>query len=154
MQKLTVDLGLQEFEINGEVLRFNPSDPNVYARFAEAAQRFGEIERRMVEGAAKSADDSVNADGRQTLLAMKNADREIKTILGEVFGAQNDFEKIFGGVNVMAVASNGERVITNFIAAISPVLVEGAKRCAREQAAAVVEEVSSGKPQRTTTREK
>ena len=30
MKQLTIDTGVQEFEINGSgVLRFNPSDPNV-----------------------------------------------------------------------------------------------------------------------------
>ena len=37
MKQLTIDTGVQEFEINGSgVLRFNPSDPNVYNRFFAA----------------------------------------------------------------------------------------------------------------------
>ena len=32
---LSIDTGIQEFQINnGGVLRFNPSDPNVYNRFS------------------------------------------------------------------------------------------------------------------------
>ena len=43
-QKLSIDTGVQEFEINGSgVLRFNPSDPNVYNRFMESnVRRTGE----------------------------------------------------------------------------------------------------------------
>ena len=34
MQALSIDTGIQEFQINGGgVLRFNPSDPNLYGRF-------------------------------------------------------------------------------------------------------------------------
>ena len=38
-------------------------------------------------------------------------------------------------MNLLAVADNGERVITNLFTALEPVLVEGAKRCAGELAA-------------------
>lgn len=134
MKKLTLDIGLQEFEMNGEVLRFNPSDPNVYARFMAVTEKFGEIEQHMVEKAATLNSSDAGVDGTQVLLLMENADKEVKNILSEVFGRQNDFNKIFGEVNVMAVASNGERVLTNFVAAIAPILTEGAQKCAREQA--------------------
>ena len=39
MEQLTIDTGLREYAVNGGpehgggVLRFNPSDPNVYSRF-------------------------------------------------------------------------------------------------------------------------
>jgi hypothetical protein len=58
----------------------------------------------------------------------------MKHILGWVFGESNDFHKLLGGVNLLAVADNGERVVTNLFAALEPVLVEGAKRCAGQQA--------------------
>ena len=42
------------------------------------------------------------------------------------------------GVNLLAVADNGERIITNFFEALQPVLVAGAKRCASQTAQAAV----------------
>ena len=66
---------------------------------------------------------------------MTQADEKMKGILGWVFGPENDFQKLLGGVNLLAVADNGERVVTNFFAALEPVLVEGAKRCAGDVAA-------------------
>ena len=66
---------------------------------------------------------------------MTQADEKMKNILGWVFGESNDFHKLLGGVNLLAVADNGERVITNLFTALEPVLVEGAKRCAGELAA-------------------
>ena len=51
-----------------------------------------------------------------------------------MFGGDNDFHKLLGGVNLLAVADNGERVVTNLFAALEPVLVDGAKRCAADLA--------------------
>ena len=40
MQTLTIDTGMQEYLINNRaVLRFNPSDPNLYHRFFAAAPK-------------------------------------------------------------------------------------------------------------------
>ena len=45
MKQLTIDTGVQEFEINGSgVLRFNPSDPNVYNRFFAAETTLTELD--------------------------------------------------------------------------------------------------------------
>lgn len=148
MKKLNFDTGIEEFDVNGAVLRFNPSDPNVYARFLAAAEKITDIEQQMV---VKNAENS----GAQVLRLMEEADRKAKDLLAEVFGSQNDFDKMFNGVNVMAVAANGERVLTNFFYALTPILTEGAQKCAREQAAAVAAEVRpSGKPYKTTARGK
>lgn len=140
MKKLNFDTGIEEFEVNGAVLRFNPADPNVYARFAAAAEKITDIEKKLVVQDAENS-------GNQVLRLMEEADRKAKDILAEVFGSQNDFDKMFNGVNVVAVAANGERVLTNFFAAISPILTEGAQKCARDQAAAVAAEVRPNGPQ-------
>ena len=55
----------------------------------------------------------------------------------KIKNCQYDFQKILSGVNLLAVADNGERVVTNLFAALEPVLVEGAKRCASQQAEAI-----------------
>lgn len=128
MEKLSFDIGIREFDVNGAVLRFNPSDPNVYARFVAAADKLVEVENRMVaEGNA------AGEDGGTVLRALETADRKVKEILAEVFGAGNDFNAIFGGINAMAVAANGERVLTNFLYCVGPVLEAGARKCAEEQ---------------------
>ena len=66
--------------------------------------------------------------------ALSAADEKMKGILNWVFGGDNDFHKLLGGVNLLAVAENGERVVTNLFAALEPVMIDGAKRCAGEQA--------------------
>lgn len=130
MQKLNFDLGLKEYEIGGGVLRFNPSDPNVYARFAEAGKRLSAVEEKLI---TKAKEAGPEAPGKVMLELMADADREVKDILAWIFGAHNDFDAIFCGTNVMGVGSNGERVITNFIHAIQPIMEAGAKKCAKQQ---------------------
>ena len=130
MQKLNFDLGLKEYEIGGGVLRFNPGDPNVYARFSEAGNRLTAVEKKLV---AKAEAVGNEAPGETVLALMAEADREIKEILAWIFGDHNDFDAIFCGTNVMGVGSNGERVITNFISAVQPILEAGAKKCASQQ---------------------
>ena len=130
MQKLNFDLGLKEYEIGGGVLRFNPNDLNVYARFGEAGKRLTAVEENLIAKAKAAGEE---APGEVFLALMAEADREIKEILAWIFGDHNDFDAIFCGVNVMGVASNGERVITNFISAVQPILDAGAKKCAKQQ---------------------
>ena len=128
MEKLNFDIGIKEFDVNGAVLRFNPSDPNVYARFVAAADQLMAVEKKLVADGRASGE-----DGSAVIGALEKADMEVKNILKGVFGAQNDFNAIFGGVNAMAVGTNGERLLTNFLACIGPVLEDGAHRCAEEQ---------------------
>lgn len=148
MEKLIFDTGMKSFAVNdGGVLRFNPSDPNVYARFVEAAAKIQAVEDDMVK---KSQ--SINAEGEEAgeaaLKLMKEADQEMKKILGWVFGEINDFEKIFAGVNLMAVGENGERVITNFISALLPIMQAGAQKCANEQIGDAVRAAKLNRAQR------
>lgn len=130
MQKLNFDLGVKEYEIGGGVLRFNPSDPNVYSRFVAAADKLTEIEQRL---AVKSKEHEGENAGQAVLLLMSEADKEMKELLSWIFGTQNDFEAIFCGTNILAVTGNGERVITNFLHAIQPIMEKGARNCARQQ---------------------
>ena len=60
-----------------------------------------------------------------------------------MFGEENDFDALLGGVNLLAVAGNGERVITNLLQALLPVLTEGAKLCAAGQAEQAVEKAQA-----------
>ena len=130
MEKISFDSGIKSYKINGAgVLRFNPGDPNVYARFLEAADKLQTVEAALAEEAKQLP----QADGAAVVQLLNRADREMKGILAWVFGDGNDFDKILNGVNLLAVADNGQRVVTNLLEALQPVLVEGAERCAMEK---------------------
>ena len=132
MEKMTVDTGIKSYRINGGgVLRFNPGDPNVYGRFMEAVEKIRTMEQQLQQ------------EQGDVLQALCRLDKQIKALLGEVFGAGNDFDDILGGVNLLAVAANGERVITNLLTALQPVLTEGARRCAGQVVQAAMDQAQA-----------
>ena len=136
MKNIQFDSGIKEYRINGTgVLRFNPADPNVYARFLEAAEKIQALEAELVSSASAREGQT---EGAQILKLMADTDKRMKEVLGWVFGEGNDFEQILGGVNLLAVAGNGERVVTNLFYALQPVLTAGAEACAREKSAQAV----------------
>ena len=135
MQNIKFDAGIEEFGLGGGVLRFNPGDPNLYARFLDTGDKIKALEKELVEKA--SACDSENAP-QELIRLMQQADRDMKAHLNHVFGQGNDFEKLLEGVNLLAVAGNGQRVITNLFSALEPILVRGAERCAGEKTEAAV----------------
>lgn len=145
MQKLNLDLGLKEYEIGGGVLRFNPGDPNVYARFAEAGKQLTAVEEKLV---TKAKEAGQGTPGEVALGLMVDADREIKEVLAWVFGAHNNFDAIFCGGNVMMPGNNGERVITNFIHTIRPIMEAGAKKCASQQVNGALDKARKNRTQR------
>lgn len=145
MKKLNIDFGLEEFEINGKILRFNPSDINVYNRLMAAQDKIIAIEEKLEQRAEELPKEGT---AEQVIKLMAEADAEMKAVLREIFGNQNDFEDIFAGVNVMTVAGNDERVITNFLAAIVPIIEAGAKRAARAQAAENAAGIKGNRAQR------
>lgn len=122
MEKLIFDSGVKEYELGAGVLRMNPSDPNLYARFMDAIPKIQNIEDDMVKKGRELDDKSLAF----ALDLMRDADAQIKAELNAVF-AGNDFDAILEGVNLMAVSGNGERVITNLIDAITPVIENGVK---------------------------
>ena len=125
MEKLTFDTGMKCYRINGGgVLRFNPADPNLYARFMEAAEQVQQLEKTQAEMAG------------DPLEKMCQVDKSIKKTLSWVFGEENDFDQLLGGVNLLAVAGNGQRVVVNLLEALLPVLTQGAEICAGVQVAA------------------
>ena len=153
MEKLIFDTGVKSFAVNdGGVLRFNPSDPNVYARFVEAAGKIKAVEDDLVKKAqaVKVVDEAAGEEdvGEEALKLLKDADKEMKKILGWVFGDLNDFEKIFAGVNILAVGENGERVITNFLSALLPIIEAGAQKCAKDQIGGAVQTAKLNRAQR------
>lgn len=137
MKKLNFDTGIQEFDINGNgVLRFNPSDPNVYNRFFEAREK---IEKLAEEYAAKEPEaegtqlDEKGWPVQRQFEFMREIDSKVKEELAFVFGETNDFDAIFSGVNLLAATTSGGLVITNFLNAIAPVIEEGARDYAEAQ---------------------
>lgn len=147
MEKLVFDSGVREYQLGSGVLRFNPTDLNVYARFLEATEKIQAVEDKLVEQ-AKLIDSEAPDAGEMVIRLMTEADRDTKMILSEVFGGDNDFDRILGGVNLLAVGDNGERVITNLLYALIPVMQEGAERCARQQASAAAAKAKMNRAQR------
>ena len=124
MEQLTIDTGLREYAVNGGpehgggVLRFNPSDPNVYSRFCTLQNQLQELEQQV---------QAQSPTGTDAIQLLAQADQRAKGLLAEVFGPGNDFDAMLGGTNLLAVAGNGERVITNLFAALQPILEAGAR---------------------------
>ena len=135
MENIVFDSGIREFRINGAgVLRFNPSDPNLYSRFLGATDRIEALEKALSAKAAALP----GGDSKAALALMEEADGAIKDILTEVFGPENNFRELLSGLNLLAIGTNGQRLLVNLLEALSPVLTEGAERYAESQAAAVL----------------
>ncbi|MBQ5712360.1 MAG: hypothetical protein IIV61_07100 [Oscillospiraceae bacterium] len=146
MEKFVFDDGVREFQVNGGgVLRFNPGDMNLYGRFLEAAEKIRTVETELVAAGQQAL------DGAGVLRLMVEADRKLKDILGWVFGEGNDLDAVLGGVNLLAVAGNGERVIVNLMTAVRPVLEAGAKACVRAQVDRAVEDAEAERARRKLT---
>lgn len=136
MEKLNIDIGIKSYQFveGGAPLVFNPSDPNVYARYMHAMDEIKAVETEMAAKAnsISARGDSVEAQaeaGAQSLQVMEETDRRIKTILNGIFGGENNFDKILMGVNLMAVTENGDRVVNSLLEALAPIMEGGAKTC-------------------------
>ena len=139
-KKLVFDDGLVRLDINGNgTLTFNPSDFNVYERFYALSKELPEIEKKYaaeVEPMPENMDSAQVAKlaGRE-LIRAKEIDAEVKAKLSAVFGAGNDFDRLLGGINIMAFGSNGERIISNLLTALQPYIEEGVKKHANDEVA-------------------
>ncbi len=131
-QIIRFDDGFKEYQINNSgVLRLNPSDPNMYQRFFDAQEKLLVIEEELVQQGKQLQPLLENATLEQKMKAseanirlMTEADRKAKEVLAWVFPG-NDFDVLLGGANTMAVGMNGERVITNLLNALVPIVEEG-----------------------------
>lgn len=148
VEKLNVDLGIREYEIGGKMLRINPSDPNLYDRFVQAGEQIQQMEAAMIAKAKALPQEAGEENGVAAVRLMRDTDLQVKKVLNQVFGLDNDFEEILKGVNLMAVGNNGERVITNLMNALIPVVEEGAKRLYTEKADAAVAAARANRAQR------
>lgn len=147
MEQLNFDSGIREYKINNNgVLRFNPGDPNVYARFMEASEKIQEAESAM-EAKMKALENSKDS-GVAVLQLLAEVDKQMKEILNWVFGKGNDFDEILEGVNLLAVATNGERVVTNLLNALLPIIQDGAENCAKQQIGDAVQQAQMNRAAR------
>ena len=90
-KNIMFDTGIEEYVVNGgEVLRFNPTDPNVYARFVEFYKELPEITKEYNEALKeyeKTADskeeyDEKGFDKASKLMEIsKNTDKVVKGLL-------------------------------------------------------------------------
>mgnify|MGYP007110344983 CR=1 FL=1 len=132
MERLQIDTGVQEFQINdGGILRFNPSDPNVYNRFFTASEDIRKIDDEIAKETAAIQD----GDNEGMLNIMKKADEKVKALLNDIFGLDNDFNQILGGINLLATGKNGKQVIINLLDALMPIFESGIKKSADEKLA-------------------
>lgn len=135
MENIVFDSGIREFRINGAgILRFNPTDPNLYSRFLQATDKISALEEDLMSRAASVPD----GDAFAAVHLMQEADSAIKDILTEVFGPENNFREILSSINLLAVGANGQRLLINLLDAISPILTEGAKQYADSQTEAAL----------------
>ena len=142
-EKLSFDTGVREYEINDNgILRFNPSDPNVYKRFKDLYEDIRSIESEIEE---KSQGIS---DGMETVDLLVKYDALMKSKLSYVFGEENDFDKLLGGVNLMAVTRSGNMVVVNLMDALKPIIEQGVKAYAKTQAALSVEKARQERAKR------
>ena len=156
MEKLIFDSGIREFQINNNgVLRFNPADPNVYARLVDSSEKLNAVEERLLAKAKELIPDSADeTNGAVVLQLMSEADKEVKDILVYIFGEENDFDKIFAGVNLMAVGDNDERVLTNFLNALIPIIEKGAEKCTKQQIGSATAKAKANRAQRRAVEKK
>ena len=136
MEKLNISVGIKQYQLvdGGAPLSFNPGDPNVYARYMEIVPKIKAVEQEMA-GRAKAVDVNAADAGEQALKIMRETDTRMKRLLDQIFGENNDFDKILCGVNLMAVTENG-RVISNVLEALTPIMNAGAKSCVESEVSA------------------
>ena len=126
--ELNIDTGVEEFSVNGRgVLRFNPADPNLYHRFFAAGKILERYDAELTAALGQLGGDEQQR-AAAGLALLQDYDGRIKRLLGEIFGAENDFDAILNGVNLAGVGANGRRVVQNLLEALTPILREGAER--------------------------
>lgn len=157
MEKLILDTGVKEFEINDNgVLRFNPSDPNVYARFCEAKDQISEIDDRLQEqlSKAESLELSDEAKNEEAIKLCDAADKEIKSLLSYIFGECNNFDTLLGGISVLAITSSGKMLLEEMLDALAPIVEEGSRSCLKQKADAAVKQAEMNRAQRRAASKK
>ncbi|MDL2294838.1 hypothetical protein LJC60_09475 [Ruminococcaceae bacterium OttesenSCG-928-D13] len=129
-KSISFDTGVEEYEVNGgqAMLRFNPTDPGLFARILDLQgviagfeQRYADLEGK-VTGEQDEHGFPIGAD--TVAQAMRQMDIELKEELRTVFGQGNDFDAIFGHMSALAITDTGNSIVGNFLEAVVP-LIEG-----------------------------
>lgn len=146
-EKLIIDDGIIALDVNGRgLLRFNPSDLNVYQRFMRFYRDLPNIQAEYQAVEERGEDDVAFAEG--VLDQAKEIDRKVKGRLAEVFGPVNDFDQLLDGVNVLAHGKNGKYVIENLLEALLPYMEKGIKRYRENAARAAVAQAKENRAKR------
>ena len=132
MKELSAESGIQEYRINGgAVLCFDHQDPHPKERLAQAESKLRAMEKQLTRKLNAVKKKPAHDAGAAAIALMCKTDKRMKKILNDIFGLDNDFDKILEGVNLMAVAGNGKRVITNLLDVLQPIMEDGAQACAK-----------------------
>ena len=128
MEELELDLGMVEYPITGGGrLRFNPTDPNLYARFLAMLPEMEQVESRFRSRA------KLCQDGSGVLELLGQVDKELKSMLGQVFEG-NDFHEALGGIHLLALGGDGRTLAETLLASLEEILSRGAERLAGMEA--------------------
>lgn len=145
MKDFSFSTGIVGYPMNGTVLRVNLSDQNFYNRFMSIKEELKELEKEYTDKTknfegeldvkgfpvtdsgkidtnklSEEQKEILNQRAETTLTIMTDIDNRIKRKLEDAFGNDNDFDKIFQGVNVMAFDIEGNRILSNFFDIITP----------------------------------
>lgn len=146
-EKLIIDDGIIALDVNGRgLLRFNPSDPNVYQRFMRFYRDLPGIQAEYQAVEEQGKDNVAFAEG--VLDQAKEIDRKVKGRLAEVFGPVNDFDQLLDGVNVLAYGKNGKYVIENLLEALLPYMEKGIKQYRENAARAAIAQAKEDRAKR------
>lgn len=146
-EKLIIDDGVIALDVNGRgLLRFNPSDPNVYQRFMRFYRDLPGIQAEYQAVEEQGKDNVAFAEG--VLDQAKEIDRKVKGRLAEVFGPVNDFDQLLDGVNVLAYGKNGKYVIENLLEALLPYMEKGIKQYRENAARAAIAQAKEDRAKR------
>ena len=148
-KKVILDDGIIELDINGRgLLRFNPTDFNVYKRFLSLVEALPGLEKKYhTEIEAANTEQTEWEMAASTLNKAKEMDAEIKSRLSAVFGGC-DFDVLLDGINLMAYGTNGERVITNLLNALTPYMENGLKAHMKNTASQAVDDARKNREAR------
>jgi len=128
MKSLNIDDGSITLCINGDesrVISFNPTDVNFASRFYELIEDFNSKEQELLKK-AKELDDGLANSTKNTadiFSFTKELDDYFKGKLDYVFGLGTS-KACFGSINVMSIDKKGNRILNNFLLAITPFITK------------------------------
>ena len=125
MAGIRFDTGAEEYDINGRaVLRFNPTDPELYACILDFQEKEDEYEQRFAalqnDMTGETDEEGLPVGAAELVRAMRQLDGELKADLRRIFGEDNDFDAIFDHRNALALNTDGETILSGFLTAIAP----------------------------------